>query len=132
MENETLAHSIWVCTYHAIWIPKYRKKRLFDELRRMFGEVFHEIARQKICKILEGHLLPDHVHVRISIPPKLAVSSVIEFIKGKSAIYIARNFQGKRWNFLGESFGPEAFMCRPLALMKLRCATTSVSKNKKI
>jgi len=116
MENETLAHSTWVCKYHAIWIPTYRKKRLFDGLRARLGEGFHELARQKACKILEGHLLPDHVHVLISIPPKLAVSSVIGFIKGKSAIYIARNFHGKRRNFVGESFWARGFYVSTVGL----------------
>lgn len=116
MEKETLAHSTWVCKYHVIWIPKYRKKKLFEGLRTKLGEVFHELARQKACKILEGHLMADHVHMLISIPPKLSVSSVIGFIKGKSAIYIARNFIGKRRNFVGESFWARGFYVSTVGL----------------
>jgi putative transposase len=92
-----------------LWIPKYRKKKLFEALRPRLGEIFHELVRQKEGRIEEGHLLVDHVHVLISIPPKYAVSSVIGFIKGKSAIHIARNYLGKRRNFVGESFWVRGF-----------------------
>jgi putative transposase len=78
-------------------------------LRERLGLVFHELAEQKECKILEGRLLPDHVHMLVSIPPKLAVSYAVGFIKGKSAVYIARNFFGRRRNFTGESFWARGF-----------------------
>ena len=71
-------------------------------MRRELGEVFHELARQKECRIEEGHMLPDHVHVLISIPPKYAVAQVVGFLKGKSAIHIARVFTGRRRNFTGQ------------------------------
>lgn len=77
---------------------------MFLELRQYLGPVFHELAKQKECRIIEGHLLPDHVHICIEIPPKYAVSSVIGFLKGKSAIAIARRFKGKQRNFDGENF----------------------------
>ena len=68
------------------------------------GEIFGELARQKECKVMEGHLMPDHVHVMMSIPPKYAVAQIIGFIKGKSAIQIARNFVGRKKNFTGQHF----------------------------
>ena len=91
-ERESLSHTKWECKYHVVWIPKYRKKKLFAGLRKDIGPIFRALAEQKECKVLEGHLRPDHVHMLLSIPPKLSVSSVVGFIKGKSAIYIARNF----------------------------------------
>ena len=97
-----LRHSLWECKYHIVWIPKCRRKVLYGQLRRELGEVFHELARQKECRIEEGHMLPDHVHVLISIPPKHAVSQVVGFLKGKSAIHIARVFAGRRRNFAGQ------------------------------
>jgi len=112
----SLRHSKWDCKYHVVWIPKYRKKKLFEGLRPRLGEIFHELARQKESRIEEGHLLVDHVHVLISIPPKYAVSSVIGFIKGKSAIHIARNFLGKRRNFVGESFWARGFYVSTVGL----------------
>jgi putative transposase len=114
--NESLSHTKWECKYHIVWIPKYRKKALFTGLRGKLGAVFHSLAEQKECKILEGHLRSDHVHVLVSIPPKLAVSSVVGFIKGKSAIYIARNFSGRRRNFTGESFWARGFYVSTVGL----------------
>ena len=99
-----LRHSVWECKCHLVWIPKGRRKILYGQLRRELGEVFHELARQKECRIEEGHLLADHVHVLMSIPPKYAVAQVVGFLKGKSAIHIARVFSGRRKNFAGQHF----------------------------
>ena len=104
IDYETLNHTKWECKYHVVFIPKYRRKTLYGELRKNVGEIFHELAKQRECKIEEGHLMGDHVHMMISIPPKHAVSQVIGYIKGKSAIHIARAFLGKRQNFVGQNF----------------------------
>ena len=102
--NESLAHTKWECKYHIVFIPKYRRKALFGELRKHLGEVFKRLAAHKECWIEEGHTQSDHVHMLISIPPKYAVSQVVGYIKGKSAIHIARVFMGKRQNFVGQNF----------------------------
>ena len=99
-----LNHTTYDCKYHLVWIPKYRKKVIYGQLRKYLVEVFKELALQKESHILEGHLMGDHVHMLISIPPKYSVSQVVGYIKGKSAIYIARNYAGKRQNFTGQSF----------------------------
>ena len=96
---KSLSHSKWECKYHITWIPKYRKKKIYKELRKFLGEIIRELAQQKECEIIEGSLLPDHVHMFVSIPPKYAVAQVIGFIKGKSAIQIARNFCGSQKEF---------------------------------
>ena len=103
-EYATLNHSKWECKYHVVFIPKYRRKALYGELRRYLGEVFRTLARQRESQIEEGHLQPDHVHILISIPPKYAVAQVIGYIKGKSAIHIARTYGGKRRNYVGQHF----------------------------
>jgi putative transposase len=103
-EHQSLSHTKWECKYHVVFIPKGRRKALYDRLRVALGEVFRELARQKESRIEEGHLRPDHVHMLISIPPKYAVSQVVGYLKGKSAIYIARTFGGKVRNFVGEQF----------------------------
>lgn len=90
--------------YHVVFIPKCRRKTLYGELRRHLGEVFRKLAVQKESKIEEGHLMPDHVHMMISIPPKYAVSQVIGFIKGKSAIHLARVYGERKRNFVGQHF----------------------------
>ncbi len=101
---ESLNHSVWDCKYHVVFIPKYRRKTLYGELRRYLGDVFRKLATQKESRIEEGHLLADHVHMLIAIPPKYAVSQVIGFIKGKSAIHLARVYSERKRNFVGEHF----------------------------
>jgi putative transposase len=103
-EFESLSHSRWNCKYHVVFVPKGRKKELFGKIRRFLGSIFHEWALEKRCKILEGHMLNDHVHMMIKIPPKHAVSSVRGYMKGKSAIAVARHFSGRKRNFNGEQF----------------------------
>ena len=101
---ETLSHTTWECKYHLVFIPKYRRKALFGQLRKELGAVFRRLAEQKECRVEEGHLLPDHVHMLVSIPPKHAVSQVVGYLKGKSAIHIARTYLGRRKNYAGQHF----------------------------
>jgi putative transposase len=101
---ESLSHTRWECKYHIVFIPKYRRKAIFGQIRRDLGEVFRRLARQKESVIEEGHLMPDHVHMMLSIPPKYAVSQVVGFIKGKSAIHIARTYAGRTRNYVGQHF----------------------------
>ena len=100
---QSLAHSKWDCKYHLVFIPKRRRKAIFLNRRKELGKIFHELAKQKECTILEGSNLSDHVHMCICIPPKYAVASVVGFIKGKSAIAMAR-MNGRERNFTGEHF----------------------------
>ena len=106
-EYERLSHTTWDCKYHVVFIPKCRRKTLYQELRRHLGEVFRRLAIQKELKVEEGHLMPDHVHMLLSIPPKYAVSQVsqvVGFIKGKSAIHMARVYGERKRNFVGQHF----------------------------
>ena len=101
---ESLNHSVWDCKYHVVFIPKCRRKTLYGELRQYLGEVFRRLAQQKESRIQEGHLLSDHVHMLIAIPPKYAVAQVVGFIKGKSAIHLARVYGERKRNFVGQHF----------------------------
>ena len=101
---ESLRHSVWECKYHVVFIPKCRRKTLYGQIRRELGAIFRELAARKECEIMEGHLMPDHVHMLISVPPKYAVAQVMGFIKGKSAIHIARVYAGRRRNLVGQHF----------------------------
>ena len=109
-EYESLSHTKWECKYHVIFIPKCRRKTLYGQLRHHLGEVFKRLAEQKESRIEEGHLRPDHVHMMISIPPKYAVSQVVGFTKGKSAIHLARVYGERKQNFVGQSFWARGFM----------------------
>lgn len=101
---QSLKHSKWDCKYHVVFIPKGRKKELYGKIKVFLKETFHELARQKGCEIVGGNIVQDHIHMLISIPPKYAVSEIIGYLKGKSAIAIARHFSGRKRNFNGEQF----------------------------
>ena len=103
MNYQKLKHTTWDCKYHIVFIPKFRKKIIFGQIRSNLGQIFKCLASQKEVAIEEGHLMRDHVHMLLSIPPKYSVSKVVGFIKGKSAIAIARTF-GRRRNFVGQNF----------------------------
>ena len=100
----SLAHTKWACKYHLVGIPKYRKKKLFGDLRRELGAVLRELAQHRASEILEGHLLRGHGHVLSSMPPKYAVSQVVGYLKGKRAIHLARPYRGRQRNFTGAHF----------------------------
>lgn len=95
-EYQRLSHTRWDCECHVVFIPERTKKRVFGVLRRHLGEIFHELASHKESKIVEGHRMGDYVHICISIPPKHAVSNMVGYLKGKSAIQIARKVGGRR------------------------------------
>jgi len=101
---QSISHTRWECKYHIVFIPKYRRKAIFGQIRKELGEVFHRLAKQKEILIEEGHLMPDHVHIMISIPPKHSVAQVVGYIKGKSAIHIARRYMGRKRDFIGQHF----------------------------
>ncbi len=103
-DYQSLSHTRWECKYHIVFIPKCRRKVLYGHIRKELGKLFVELARHKESRIEAGNLQPDHVHMLISIPPKYSVAQVIGYIKGKSAIHIARSYAGKKKNFTGEQF----------------------------
>ncbi len=103
-DGESLSHSRWECKYHVAFIPKCRRKTLYEQLRPHLGTIFRKLAVNRESRIEEGHLMQDHVHMLISIPPKYAVSQVVGYIKGKSAIHLARVYGERRRNFVGQHF----------------------------
>ncbi len=108
-EYASLNHTVWECKYHVVFIPKCRRKTLYVELRNYLGDVFHRLAQQRESRILEGHLMADHVHMLVQIPPKYAVSQVVGYIKGKSAIHLARVYAERKRNFVGQHFWARAY-----------------------
>ena len=113
-DYKSLSHTKWECKYHVVFIPKCRRKRLYGHVRKHLGEVFRELARRKESEVLEGHLMPDHVHMMLSIPPKYAVSQVVGYIKGKSAIHLARVYGETKRNFVGEHFWARGYFVSTL------------------
>ncbi len=114
--TNSLSHSKWDCKYHIVFVPKYRKKSIFVKIRPRLGQIFHALAEQKDCRILKGQLMPDHVHMLIEIPPKCQVSAVIGFLKGKSAIAIAREFGTKNRSIVGEHFWARGYAVSTVGL----------------
>jgi putative transposase len=108
-DYESLRHTKWECKYHIVFIPKYRRKEIFGVLRKELGCIFRELARHKEGRVEEGHMMKDHVHMLLSIPPKYSVSQMVGYIKGKSAMHIARTHMGKRQNFVGQHFWARGF-----------------------
>lgn len=131
-EYQSLAHTRWVCKYHIVFIPKRRKKKIFGSLRKHLGEIFRELARHKESAVVEGHLMPDHVHICLSIPPKYAVSNVVGYIKGKSAITIARQFGGRTRNLREKCFGLADTLFRRLGWMRKWLRHTSGIKRNRM
>ena len=113
-DYESLSHTKWECKYHVVFIPKCRRKVLYGQLRQHLGEVLRELATRRESRIEEGHLMPDHVHMLIAIPPKHAVSQVIGYIKGKSAIHVARVYGENRRNFVGQHFWARGYFVSTL------------------
>ena len=113
-DYRSLSHTKWDCKYHVVFIPKCRRKMLYGKLRQHLGEVFRELAARKECCVEEGHLMPDHVHMMLSIPPKYAVSQVVGYLKGKSAIHIARVYGERKRNFVGQHFWARGYFVSTL------------------
>ncbi|GGF97682.1 MULTISPECIES: IS200/IS605 family transposase [Cysteiniphilum] len=115
-DYKSLSHTKWDCKYHVVFIPKRRKKVIYGSLRKYLGKLLHELAQMKGVEIVEGHLMRDHVHMCLSIPPKYSVSNVVGFMKGKSAIQIARQYMGKKRNFTGENFWARGYFVSTVGL----------------
>lgn len=103
-DYQSSSHTVWECKYHIVFIPKYRRKTLYGQIRKELQEAFHRLAHQKECRIESGFLMPDHVHMLVSIPPKHSVAQIIGFLKGKTAIYVAHRYGNVRKNFIGQHF----------------------------
>ena len=115
-DYKSLSHTRWGCKHHIVFIPKKRQKLIYGAIRKHLGEIFHELAKRKGVIIEEGHLMKDHIHICLSIPPKFSVSNVFGYLKGKSAISIARNFCGRQRNFNGENFWARGYFVSTVGL----------------
>ena len=115
-EYKTLSHVKWDCKYHIIIVPKYRKKVLYGQVRRRVGGILRLLAKQKEMEILGGHACVDHIHLVASIPPKYSISGVIGFLKGKSAIYLHREFARYYKNYHGKNFRSRGYFVTTVGL----------------
>jgi len=112
---ENLQHTKWDCKYHLVWIPKYRRKVLYGQLRKELGPILRELALQRESEVVEGRLKVDHVHMLVSIPPKYSVAQVVGYVKGKSAIWVARAM-GRNRNYVGQNFWARGYCVSTIGL----------------
>ncbi len=93
---QSLSHVRWDCKYHIMIIPKFRRRVIYGKVRKRIGEIIRDLCRQKRIELLEGHLMPDHIHMCLSVPPKFSIAFVIGLLKGKSAVRIHREVLGNK------------------------------------
>jgi putative transposase len=110
------SHVKWYCKYHVVFVPKYRRRSIYGSLRRQIGRILRELCQQQGVEIVEGHAMPDHIHLCLSIPPKFSVANTVGFLKGKSAIRIHRQFLGQKRNFTGLHFWARGYCVSTIGL----------------
>ena len=103
----SLSHTKWMCKYHIVFTPKYRRKVIYNQVRKDIGEILRKPCEYKGVEIIEGHLMPDHVHMLVAIPPKISVSSFMGYLKGKSSLMIFDRHASMRYKFGNRKFWAE-------------------------
>ena len=118
MANQTneLSHSKWMCKYHIVFTPKYRRKIIYNQYREDLIEIFKRLCSYKGVEIIEGHMMPDHVHILVSIPPKIAVSTFVGYLKGKSALQMFDKHANLKYKFGNRHFLAEGYYVSTVGL----------------
>ena len=115
-KTDSLAHTKWMCKYHIVFAPKYRRKIIYNQIRKDIGEIMHELCKYKGVEIIEGHMMPDHIHMLLSIPPKYSVSSVMGYLKGKSALMIFERHANLKYKYGNRHFWCEGYYVSTVGL----------------
>ena len=115
-KTDSLAHTKWMCKYHIVFTPKYRRKIIYNQIRKDIGEIMQELCKYKGVEIIEGHMMPDHVHMLLSIPPKYSVSSVMGYLKGKSALMIFERHANLKYKYGNRHFWCEGYYVSTVGL----------------
>ena len=115
-KSNSLAHTKWLCKYHIVFAPKYRRKVIYNQIRKDIGEILRELCRYKGVELLEGHMMPDHIHMMVSIPPKYSVSSVMGYLKGKSALMIFERHANLKYKYGNRHFWGEGYYVSTVGL----------------
>ena len=115
-QTHSLAHTKWMCKYHIVFTPKYRRKAIYGELRKDIREYIRTLCKYKGVEIIEGHMMMDHVHLLLSIPPKMSVSSLMGYLKGKSALMIFDNHANLKYKYGNRKFWAEGYYVSTVGL----------------
>ena len=114
--KRSLAHTVWECKYHIVWVPKRRRKVIYGKLKIEIGKILRRLCNYKGIEVLEGNACIDHIHICLSIPPKYSVSTVVGYLKGKSAMIVFENYSSLRKNFRGHSFWARGYYVSTVGL----------------
>ena len=112
----SLSHTKWMCKYHIVFIPKYRRKIIYKQYRKDLQEIIKTLCKYKVVEIIEGHMMPDHVHLLLSIPPKMSVSSFMGYLKGKSALMMFDKHTNLKYQFGNRHFWAEGYYVSTVGL----------------
>ena len=112
----SLSHTKWMCKYHIVFTPKYRRKVIYNQCRVDIGDILKTLSKYKGVEILEGHLMPDHIHMLVSIPPKISVSSFMGYLKGKSSLMIFDKHANLKYKFGNRKFWAEGYYVSTVGL----------------
>ena len=113
---KSLAHVKWYCRYHVVIVPKYRKKILYGKIRHQVGQILRELCRYKDVELVEGHLMADHVHMLLSVPPRYSIAIIVGYLKGKTAIRVNRELMKTRGSLFGRSFWARGYFVSTVGL----------------
>ena len=115
-KHNSLSHTKWLCKYHIVFTPKYRRKIIYNQYRESIKEIIKSLCKYKGVEIIEGHLMADHVHMLVSIPPKYSVSSIMGYLKGKSALMIFDKYANLKYKFGNRHFWSEGYYVSTVGL----------------
>ena len=116
MDEKSLSHTSWNCKYHIVLVPKYRRKVIYGKLRKDIGKILRRLCDYKHVEIIEAHAMPDHIHMLVSIPPKLAVADFMGYLKGKSALMMFDKHANLKYKFGNRHFWAEGYFVSSVGL----------------
>mgnify|MGYP006326686877 FL=1 len=114
--RDSLSHTKWLCKYHIVFTPKYRRKTIYGQYRESIGQIIRQLCNYKGVEIIEGHLMPDHIHLLVSIPPKYSVSQFMGYLKGKSSLMIFDKHANLKYKFGNRHFWAEGYYVSTVGL----------------